>query len=825
MLRFFEGSGKKVTSRHVSSGKMQILGSWWLDLKLGMRMLGKYPALSLAGVTGIAVAVAIAAGGYSVVQRNLMPGSLPLAESDQIVAMELWDTKTGRGEARLLSDFAVWREGVRTIREISAYRTLTPNLITPGAPPESVRVAAMSASGFGVARVAPLLGRTLTEADERTGAAPVVVVSESVWRNRFGSDPAILGRTIQLGTRAHAIAGVMPKGFGFPVNHSYWVPLVESGAGREALSGPEIGVFGRLTAGASLESAQAELAAYGQRRAAEVPQIYERLRARVAPYTQAVLQLSGSDDMAAVMAMQGLVVSLLVLVCLNVAILVYTRTAMRQAEIGLRTALGASRGRIVAQLFLEALVLAMLAALGGIGLAWLALRQLTAETQHIAGDLPFWLSFELTWEGAVYAGTLGILAALIVGVLPGLQATGRGLQSGMRIAGAGEGGMRLGRTWTVLIVAQAGFAVAILPPSVLSGWRSLEAGMAGPGFAAEEYLTARLGMDEEGGGAERFGVKQAELIRQLESEPGVAGVTYAMTEAGDERGARIEAQDTEGGVRAVRWNRVAKNYFATFGVAILAGQGLEANPGMVVVNEALASRVFGGNAVGKRIRYAEEGGAEAGRWYEIGGVAANFPVGASAGISDSDMKIYHAGGHGEARPAVLTVRLRGAPAAFGQRLREMAAKVDAGLYVREIQSLDAALRKEQWIRRLEAGVLLAVTVIVVLLSSAGIYALLSFTVSQRRREIGIRVALGAGRAEIVRAIFLRAFLQLGAGVVVGAALGVPMAVAVGDGRGGGGEGAVLLAVVLAVMVVGVLALLGPTLRSLRVEPTEALREY
>ena len=183
------------------------------------------------------------------------------------------------------------------------------------------------------------------------------------------------------------------------------------------------------------------------------------------------------------------------LVCLNVAILVYTRTAMRQAEIAIRTALGASRGRIVAQLFIEAFVLSAVAALAGVAIAALALRQVATATLHIASELPFWVSFQLSPGAVLYAGALSVLAAAIVGIVPALQATRREVQTGLRIIGAGGSGMRLGKTWTMLIVAQVGFAVALLPAAVSNAWEYMRSGIADPGFAAEEFLSAQLGMD------------------------------------------------------------------------------------------------------------------------------------------------------------------------------------------------------------------------------------------------------------------------------------------------------------------------------------------
>ncbi|MBM3786879.1 MAG: FtsX-like permease family protein, partial [Acidobacteria bacterium] len=591
---------------------MRLLDSWWLDVKLGVRMLVKFPGLTFAGVIGIAVAVAIAAGGVSVVQVNMLPASLPLDESARIVSIDLWDSRANSVEPRVLHEIPAWREGLKTVQDLGAFQDLSLNLIESGVPPESVLVAAISASGLRVARVRPLLGRLLNDADERA-----VLIGEEVWRNRFGSSAAILGRTIQLGAGSYEIAGVMPNGFGFPVHHRFWVPL-RAASVSEPLTGPAVAVFGRLAPGAAMEDAQAELAAALQRRAAERPGLYANLRPRVASYVLATLQMQGSDDMAGIVAMQGIVVGLLVLVCLNVAVLVYTRTAMRQAEIGLRTALGAPRSRIVFQLFLEALVLSAVAALAGVGIAAFALHRIAGATQHIAAELPFWISFRLSPAAVAYAGALSVLAAVIIGVVPGLQATGRELRSGPRIAGAVETGSRLGTIWSLLIIAQVGFAVALLPTAVASVVRNLPLTLAGPGFAAGEYLTARL---------DQFPERHTELMRQLAADPRISRATLSSSEPGDERPARIDTENAAGTVHEVKFNRVDVNFFEAFDVPVLAGRSFQpgdasAASGAVVVNEPLANELFGGNALGQRIRYAGETG---GRWYEIVGVVKNFP--------------------------------------------------------------------------------------------------------------------------------------------------------------------------------------------------------
>lgn len=604
----------------------------------------------------------------------------------------------------------------------------------------------------------------------------------------------------------------MPKGFAFPVNHHFWVPLRANPAPALPLTGPGLSVFGRLAQGVALERAQAELAAIGQRTAAEFPGIYGQVLPRVAPYTFPVLKLDSPSDWAGIVVMQGLAVSLLVLVCLNVAILVYTRTAMRQAEIGLRTALGASRGRIVMQLFLEALILSFVASLAGVAIAAFALNQMTAATRHIAADLPFWISFELRPEGVLYAGALSVLAAAVAGAVPALRATRRQVRAGLR----------LGKTWTILIAGQAGFAVAVLPPSVLHAWDTARAALAGPGFAASEFLSARIGMES---GANLFPARQRELMRRLENEPQVSGVTFAMSEPGDEHGAGIETQIGVGRIHEVRFNRVDPGFFRTFEVPVLAGRGLDppdTGAATVVVNQPLAQRLFGGNALGQRIRYVGDG--DSAPWYEVAGIVSDFPAGVSPNMKDSELKVYHVLPAGQVQPVSVLLRTRGAPSSFSQRLREIAVSVDPELYLRDIRSLEEALRKEQWISRLEASVFVGVTLSVLILSAAGIYALMSFTVSQRHKEIGIRMALGASRKRIVADIFSRAVVQVSAGALLGAATCAGFMNASGGGPMRGGSVAVMAGVALAMVVAGFLAALGPARRSLRIQPVEALRE-
>jgi hypothetical protein len=415
--------------------------------------------------------------------------------------------------------------------------------------------------------------------------------------------------------------------------------------------------------------------------------------------------------------------------------------------------------------------------------------------------------------------------------------------------------MRLGKTWTILIIAQVAFAVAILPPAVSSAWQDTLDGIAGLGFEAAQFLSAQLGMDSAPEGnataapgtpefTRRFAGRQTELIRRLQAEPGVASVTFAMFNPGNEGGARIEAEG-ETKVQEVHFNRVDVDFFGVFEVPVLGGRGFQpadiasnvaapalqnedsSEGGAVVVNLPFAQQILGGSALGRRIRYVRnEGPQSPSRWYEIVGIVSDFPTGASQGMRDTNRaKIYHAVAAGQLQPAVIAIRMRGgAPSSFTQRLQEIALAVDPDLSLRNIRGLDEALRSEQWISRMTAAAFVSITLAVLMLSSAGVYSLMSFTVSQRRKEIGIRLALGADWKRIVASIFSRALLQLAAG----AAFGATLVILFEKGSGGvimrGKAALVLPAVALVMIAVGFVAVLGPARRSLRIEPTEALRE-
>jgi predicted permease len=813
-----------------------------LDFTLGVRMLRKYPGLALVGGMGMAVATALGAGSFEFFNSYLYP-DLPLHEGERVVSIINWDVRRGTDDPHILRDFAVWRDEAKSLADVGAFRTVRRNLIDSTGLSGLVSVAEMSAAGFRVAQVPPYRGRALVDADERQNAPAVIVISHDVWTERFNGDPDIIGRTVRLGRVAHTVVGVMPKGFAFPVNHRYWVPLRADTAAYPAGDGPALKAFARLAPGVTRGNAQAELTLIAERRAEARRETHARFVPRVVNYGDILFETAGNGSM--IVVIQTVLPMLLVLVCLNVAMLVYARTVVRTGEIAVRTALGATRDRIVMQLFTEALVLSLLAASVGLGLVAVALRFVNGVLDE--GGVPFWVSPGLSPSTVAYALALALLGAIVVGVVPALRATRGQLRTALSSLSGGSK-PQLGRTWTAMIVTQVAVAVCTLPPAMLMGRHWVSQALTRPGFPADEYLSADLRLEREDNGVvaaadaqvelrKTMRASQSALVEGLEADPRVAGVTFGAGIPGYHPH-ELVGFDNSPLVRGARVARIGTDYFKVLGVKLVAGRAFRsidsalptARP--VIVDRTFVDQVgLGSDIIGRRIRFPLWSN---GRWVdpaqiesrEIVGVVEDFPAG-NIGVDDpgdTRATLYEPIAPGELQTVTLFVHVRGTAATFATRLLAIAAAADPTLQLRDVQSVERAYALER--RWMEMATLALVLVVgsVLLLSAAGMYAMMSFIVSQRRREIGVRAALGGGARHILTSVLARAALQLGIGVLAGLVL-----VVVVDRLAIGGEllsrtGLIVIPVTALFMIaVGMIAAAGPARYGLRIQPTEALR--
>ncbi len=819
-----------------------------LDLKLGFRMLAKYPGLAIIG--GLAMAFGIWFGAVTFQMFGMLTNStLPLPDGDRIVKIENWDSKILNEEDRALYDYQLWRT-MRSIIDIGAYRNASANLVGADGTALPAAAAEITASAFRIAPERPLLGRVLEDSDERAGAVPVVLLGHDVWTRRFDSDPRIVGRTVRIGNRFATVVGVMPDGYAFPMAHHLWMPLRTNVPDVEPRQGIAITVFGRLAPGMTLGNAQAELTTIGKRLAAEHPTTHAQLEPHVFPYTQ---MASNNNDMAMMkMLTYVFVVALVLVVCSTVALLVFARAASRETELLVRSALGASRRRIVTQLFAEALVLAGVAAVVGLAAAQLTLTiwgEPYLKVGYGVSELPFWFDFTLSPTTVVYALALAVVGAVVAGVMPARKITG-GLGAGLR-AGTAGGGVSFGGVWTAVIVIQVALTVAFPSIVMLVRGESTRVAAYDFGFPVQEYLGVTLGVDgaleetltpDSAAARARLGTSLEALRQRLEAEPGVAGVTFVDRFPGEHHVyRRLEVSLPGNPSSVVATASVDPSYFAVLQAPMIAGRGftssdLSPDVRVVIVDQAFADIVMGGrNPIGHRVRMRSsqmpDSIAARQPWYEIVGLVKELGVSAMA-MPQRYAGLYMPATPGSQGALNMIVRGRGELLTIAPRVRELAMTVDPTLEVESITPFDQMKTSMLWFNGLWTRIIMGLAAVAVVLSLSGIYAVLSYTVARRTREIGVRVALGSSARRVITSIFKRPLIQVTLGVIAGSVLIAVGSIGVGNttqfsgtGIGGFAPSDVVLLVAYAILMLGVCALacVVPTVRVLRVQPTEALR--
>lgn len=828
------GSGAR-GSAHVAARKAR--GTFSLDVKLAGRLLFRQPGLTLVAM--LALAIGIPVGLLPVHVLRALSTRPPVDQAEEIVLVRNHDRVTSRPVLRPLHDFVRWREQLESFEGLGIWRTDVYTVSADGERGAPVRGAEMTASVFALLGVQPMLGRRLDEADERIGAPAVVVIGYDLWQSRLAGDPDVIGRTIRVGSLPHMVVGVMPQEFLFPVRDRLWLPFRHDPLTTEQGAGPTGYVIGRLSDGVTIEEARSEIEILGQRLATELPATHAQLRPQVLPYTVALTEIDSPEARVGIVIFQVLAFLLLALACGNVGILMLARAATRTREIAIRTALGAGRARIVSQLFIESLVIAVLAA--GAGL--LVLQAVVRGPDYLLAGLPYWVDFDVTPATVGIALLLAAGSATIAGVLPALKATGKSVQLSIQRASGGGSGIRFGRGYSALIIGEVAASVLLLAfgSSLLPLVASAPAGL---GIPTSQYLHASIRMTGEeamGPGAEpgarpRVAAVHEELIRRLSAEPGAGPVAIGSGLPGTSHAVRYV--QVEGIVREVpapaflvNVARVDVGFFDALDQPILRGRGfsradLGEDRSAVIVNTAFVERVLGGrNALGRRIRYWTPDRAPGAWSHEIVGVVGS--LGMNPLNAEADQGLYEAAAPGELHPVRIAIHIGANPSAFAPRLRSIVDQIDAGALIEDAMPLDAVPDAERPVLVLMTWLLGLLSGIAVLLAAACLHALLSFTVAERTHECGIRTALGARPADIAGAIVRRAFTQLAIGVLIGTALSALLLSEFDELNASFLRTThwplTVTGVALLMMITGVVACARPTLRLVRIRPADALR--
>lgn len=817
------------------------------DFKLGFRMLLKYPGLTLAGGLALTIAIGVGAGLYQV-WGNMLSPRIPLPEGDRLVLVQTRNTLANQGESRVAHDFLEWQRELHTIEELGAYRTDISTLIVGSAPSMVIRGAEMTPRAFRTARVAPVLGRGLQDADAAPGAPAVVVLGHDLWQRTLNGRPDVIGLIATFGGTKATVVGVMPEGFAYPYNQQAWAPL-QLHASYGPLEGEPLSVIGRLAPGITRERADAELRVLNERAASAFPDTHAQLRSHVVP-------LAGDDvNGGALFAARNVPALLVVLVaCMNVGTLIYARTATREGEIAIRSALGASRARIVGQLFVEGLLLALVSAAIGLLAADRAIRVGLDLVSARFDAAPFWSIRGLEFTTVLYAGGLAVASAVMLSLLPALRVTRTHLQPHLANLGAGRATLRFGRVWTGAMILQVALAAIGLPAALAAAGGVAETVRIRNQFPSADFVSARIDLHraiDEPIDAAAFQRRRtqtyAELERRLMQAPETVAVTFASYVPGaspEGLEQQVDVESSEGGAPAfdagVLAPAVGPRFFETIGRPIVAGRDFQegdrtGSARTVIVNEAFARlfrRTTGqGSPIGARVRRRAGGpGRETTQepWYEIVGVARDVGLDPSGDHYEEAAYVYHAASPASVVPLETLVRVRGNAGGLAARLPIISAAVAPELSAQHALPLNDIVQLRDRTGFALVGVLGGVTLLVLAMSAMGISSLMSVSVSRRTREIGVRTALGANPRQVLVSVLLRAAILMASGAAIGGALLLRI-VSVRGSSGDLGENMAafvpsLAVTALVMLAAGVLAALGPARRALRINPTDALRD-
>ncbi|MDQ2842786.1 MAG: ABC transporter permease [Acidobacteriota bacterium] len=807
------------------------LDSIWADVKFALRQLIRTPGFTATAVLTLSLGIAVNATMFSLVSAFLLP-HLPGRNPQSVVVVSSVNPSQGDTNPVSAPNYLAWRTHTRLFVEVAAadeYRTAS---LTGQGQPETVSDAAVSPNYFKVFGVSPQLGRSFVAGEDRPGRDHVLILSHGLWEGRFASDPSIIGRTVRVDREDYVVVGVMKADFqllGF--TPKIWTPLVLTAADRTAAARKDrsLYLFARLAPGVTLQQARAEIRILATRSAMDFPAIEKRWGAAVRTLGDFLVHSFGIRTALAVL--MTTVSFVLLIACANVAGLLLTRAAGRQKELAIRVSLGASRVRVVRQLLTEGLVIALLG--GGVGLLLtyigISLVRANLSFNEAISAVP------VSLDGKVLLFVLGVslVSATLSSLAPALKAshtdTNAGLKSESRTTSAGRSHSRLR---AVLVNCEIALALFLLIGTslLIRGVFLLDHQQLG--FRTDHLLTARVALDQT-----RYNDASHQLlfvrglIRNLQQIPGVEDVAVAADLPATnpdtvpihiEGEPNLPANEQRGAHDAV----VTADYFNALGIPLLRGRTFmerddASGPRVVLVNEEFVHRYFERqNPVGKRIQ--PEGAAPT--WGEIVGVVSN--VKSYSEETRVDPEIYESFLQRPVPSFSLMLRSNVEPHSLIPALRHAVAKLDAELPLANVMSMDTVIKRQRNGDPLFLRLLGTFAILALILATIGIYGLIAYSVSQRTHEIGIRIALGAGRSDILWMI-LREGLKMAA---IGSALGLIMALplprlfnAIFEGLHFGAPG-VYVVVLAAILIVATFATYVPARRATHVDPNAALRD-
>ena len=802
------------------------------DIRFAFRSLLTTPSFTALVVVVLGLGIGANTAIFSVVHAVLLE-PLPFADASRLVSIETF----GRGlddergaDSVAYPDFDDWRAQSTTIQGMSGYAVGGATLTGRG-DALALRASFVTPGFFPLLGVEPVHGRLFTSEDDVKGAAGVALISEPVWRQHFSVDPSIVGQAISLDGRAFTIVGVLPEAFQFPVQPEpvqLWVPMGSlpfTGDFKERRGASFMNAIGRLGPGVRIEQAQAEMSAIAARLATDHPRTNARREVRIAPLKDRLVQ----EYRLGLVVLLAAVAAVLLIGCANVANLLLARGAARRKEIAIRAALGAGRARIVRQLLIESVVLALVAGAVGLLVALWGVAGLVAASPVEIPRLG-----EVGVDGRVLGFTtlVSMATGLLFGLAPALHLSRAGSDESLKDAGRGSSAGAATRTRQVLVVAEVALSLALLASAGLLVRSFLQLRQVDPGFVPQQALTMNLLLPDAKypDNAARVAFYRR-LLDATAALPGALsrGISTTVPLSGNSLGMgfRIDGRPDEPGNRPVATAyAVSPDYFVSMGIPLRAGRAFterddERAPAVVVVSESLAQRYWPGeDAIGKRVTigFNDLGSAE------VVGIAGDVK---QTGLAEAPRpQLYTAFPQAPWPFLAIVVRTAAAdPVALGPELRAAIALIDPDQPPGEIQTVEQFVAQSMAASRFQALLVASFAGLALLLAGSGLYGVLAYGVAQRRREIGIRMALGA-QASDLRTMVVSQAIGMGAlGLVVGTLAALVSARVIASLLYGVGPADPATFAAVGTLLLGVVAIAAylPARRATRVDPIVALR--
>lgn len=744
------------------------------DIRYALRNLRHSKGFAAVAILCLGFGIGLNATIFSVIDGVLLK-PYPYTDPDSILVVGEQNQRTDSQSGLSYLDMRDWKEANPVFTTIAgvAGRSLT---ISDRGEPERYLGAAISWDLFPLLGTSPILGHGFTVEDDRPGAGQVVLLGYDLWTRRYHGDARIIGESILINGKPHVVIGVMPAGFAFPNNQRLWIPLAPV-ASQDPRSARSLFAFGRMKPGVTIERARQELDAIAGRLAGQYPPTNEGWTSHLR--TLRVAFLPDEVPLVLYLMMAG-VTLVLFIACSNVANLLLARAAGRRREISVRAALGAGRGRIVRQLLTESVVLGWISVPLGIVLAAVGTKLIAAGMPP--DQVPYYVRWELDWRSVAYTVVVAATTALVFGLFPALQVSRGNLHETLK---EGTRGNSVARSLlrSTLVVVQVAFALVSLVGALLFVRTFMNLGGSDLGFDTKPLMAMRFYLPGEVYEPQDAKLRRVEdVVRRVEALPGVraafASNLVPLSNGGGGGTVVVDGRPAQVNERAgIAFIGVTPHLISTLGIATTRGRDFTEAEGwshtpVAVINQTMAKRFWpGGDPVGGRFRLAEDTKAE---WFTVIGVTPDANV---FGIDPSNEQppavAYVPYAYQQALNTGLTIRVDGEPTSITSAVRAALRASDPNLPMFQARTISEARRLSFWQYGLYGWIFGTIGVMGLLLAAIGVYGVLSYSVSQRTQEIGVRVALGAGRGDILRLVvghgLLLAAIGIGAGLALSAA--------------------------------------------------------